>query len=93
MVGRHNLAKRSIPAVTPIGKFGLPIPQAPPLRAVNVKVVLPQINDPTAEEVQHWVNELHRCATELLQAHPPPTSGFKFAPVVPMGGWAHASRL
>jgi hypothetical protein len=66
---------------------------APSLRAVNVKVVLPQINDPTAEEVQHWVNELHRCAAELLQAHPPPTSGFKFAPVVPMGGWAHASRL
>jgi hypothetical protein len=96
MEGRYSLAKRSIPAITPLGKFGLPIPQAPPLRAVNVKISLPQIDNPTKEDVQHWVGELHRSAAALFETHPPPAAagGFEFAAVEPMGGWAHLpSRL
>ena len=44
---RSNLA-----AITPFGKFGLPVPKSVPLRVMNVKIPLPHIPMPSKEEVR-----------------------------------------
>jgi len=84
---RFNLASLSLPAITPIGKFGLPIPLSTPLRIMNFKIELPSITNPSADQVDHWVLVLERRVQELIREHSQVPEQLGVAPVEPFEPW------
>jgi len=87
MQTRRGLAEKSMPAITPFGKFGLPVPKAPPLRVVNFRMELPHIKEPSKHEVEHWLAELERRVQATFKEHATPEG---CAPVEPLDPWIHA---
>jgi hypothetical protein len=90
---RQLFAKKSVPAILPRGALGLPlVPLRTPLRCMQVKLPLPVIADPTAEEVAHWTGRLEAAAEQLLREHPTPP-GLGLAPIEPFAPWGPAAKL
>eukprot|EP00658_Telonema_sp_P-2_P081309 TRINITY_DN829_c0_g1_i12.p1 TRINITY_DN829_c0_g1~~TRINITY_DN829_c0_g1_i12.p1 ORF type:complete len:254 (-),score=64.08 TRINITY_DN829_c0_g1_i12:300-1061(-) len=89
---RVKLASHSIPAITPFGKFGLPIPRSPPLRVLNFKMELPHIQAPTPQQVGEWLHKLELRVQQMIADYPPPP-GVGVAPIEPLIPWEGRSKL
>ena len=90
---RWLFAKRAIPAIIPAGPMGVPlVPLRVPLRCMQVKLELPTIAEPSAEEVEYWTSQLEAKATALLLEHPTPP-GLGLAPIEPFLPWAATAKL